>query len=257
MSKLHNLTAMVNGVLHKFDVHVTRYGYKQKSFIDKNFWDIHEKWKDKTMIPWQGSYDAYNAAKYVALNGIEGDIVECGVWKGGSSIIMAETLGLFGCTDRNIYLYDTFAGMTEPDLRDTSLKTKAAAHDTWEKLQEDVHNDWAYASLAEVKENVARAKYPNERFVFVKGDVCKTIPETAPRKISVLRLDTDWYKSTHHELVHLFPRLSLGGVLIVDDYGTYSGARDAVNSYLEKQNTPILLTCNYNYGAVTGVKVSN
>ncbi len=257
MFKLHNLAAMANGILHKFDVHVTRYGYKQKPFVDKAFWKVHEKWQSKTMISWQGCYDAYNAAKYVAQSRIEGDIVECGVWKGGSSIIMTETLGAYGCTDKSIYMYDTFTGMTEPDSRDVGLQSQAEAHATWKRQQGDTHNAWAYAGLEEVRENVARANYAFEKFIFVKGDVCETIPGIIPKKISILRLDTDWYKSTHHELVHLFPRLSLGGILIVDDYGTYSGARDAVNNYLEEQNIRILLTCNYSYGAVTGVKVSD
>jgi predicted O-methyltransferase YrrM len=257
MPRLLDLARTVNTVLHRFDLHLTRHGYRHKPFIDKAFWGIHEKWHSKTMIPWQGCYDAYSAAKYVAQSGIEGDIVECGVWKGGSSIIMAETLGAYGCADKSIYMYDTFSGMTEPDSRDVSFQSHNEAHLTWKKRQNDTHNAWAYAGLEEVRDNVGRADCSFEKFIFVKGDVCQTIPEVVPEKISILRLDTDWYKSTYHEMLHLFPRLSIGGVLIVDDYGTYSGARDAVDDYLKEWKVPIHLASNHRYGAAVGVKVTD
>lgn len=90
---------------------------------------------------------------------------------------------------------------------------------------------WAIASLDDVKRNVRLTRYPEERITFVKGPVEQTLNATAPDHIAVLRLDTDWYESTKAELDHLYPRLAIGGVLIIDDYGHWQGARRAVDEY--------------------------
>jgi hypothetical protein len=74
--------------------------------------------------------------------------------------------------------------------------------------------------------------YPSNKIHFIKGPVEETIPRQMPSpSIALLRLDTDWYESTKHELIHLFPRLSAGGILIIDDYGHWAGARQAVDEY--------------------------
>ena len=83
--------------------------------------------------------------------------------------------------------------------------------------------------------------YPSERIHFVPGKVEDTIPASAPESIALLRLDTDWYESTKHELVHLFPRLATSGVLIIDDYGHWRGSRLACDEYFEQNRVPILL----------------
>ena len=74
--------------------------------------------------------------------------------------------------------------------------------------------------MDEVKQNLATIQYDFNRFKFVEGNVEETIPGTLPDEIAILRLDTDWYESTKHEMIHLFPRLVSKGVLIVDDYHT-------------------------------------
>ena len=102
-------------------------------------------------------------------------------------------------------------------------------------------NIWAYSPMDEVRMNVSSIGYPSSRLRFVKGRVEHTVPRDAPEQISVLRLDTDWYESTRHELIHLYPRISIGGVLIIDDYGHWEGARRAVDEYLSEQNATILL----------------
>jgi hypothetical protein len=112
-----------------------------------------------------------------------------------------------------------------------------------------------YSPLDEVRANVTRTGLPLERFAFVKGMVEQTIPGTMPPgAISILRLDTDWYESTRHELIHLFPRLSPGGVLIVDDYGFWRGSREACDEYFREQDVRMLLTRIDRIGAVIGVK---
>ena len=182
------------------------------------------------------------ATRYVVANGIPGAIVECGVWRGGSTMAAAYTLLAGGDTDRDLYLYDTYTGMTQPTEADRDAGGRAAS-EIMSSLGSDRHGSaWCYASLEDVTTNLTSTGYPRERMNFVVGPVEETIPGTAPDRISLLRLDTDWYESTRHELEHLIPRLSAGGVLIVDDYGHWQGARRAVDEYLEATRLPILLS---------------
>jgi O-methyltransferase len=111
-------------------------------------------------------------------------------------------------------------------------------------LEEDDKNTsfvWAYSPLDEVKQNLRDTGYQEDQVVFVKGKVEDTIPRDAPERISLLRLDTDWYESTYHELVHLYPRISVGGVLIIDDYGHWAGARQAMDQYIAENHAKLLL----------------
>ncbi len=224
------------------------------AFIDGAFWKIYEKHRDKTSVFWSDAHTAYAVAKYVAVNGVEGDIVECGVWRGGCSIIMAETLKYYGCLNKKVFMYDTYAGMSEPSERDFPIGSTESPHPHWKELNKDTHNAWFYAPIEEVKRNANAADYPSDNFVFVKGKVEDTLPGVIPCAISVLRLDTDWYRSTYHEMEHLFPRLSIGGVLIVDDYAAYAGAKNAVDDYLKEQKIRIFLAADPLTGKVAGIK---
>jgi len=208
--------------------------------------------RDKTMVPWQGLFATYAAAKYVALAGIPGDLVECGVWRGGSAQLIAETVRHFGDDRRQVYLYDTFAGMTEPGPRD--LSTSRSAFRRYQKSRRDTYTDWCYSPLEEVQRNLRQSGYPFERFVLVQGKVEDTIPGTIPERIALLRLDTDFYESTRHELVHLYPRLSPGGVLLIDDYGTWEGARQAVEEYFAERGEHVLLNVDTASGRAAAIK---
>lgn len=189
-----------------------------------------------------------DAVSYVARRGIPGDFVECGVWLGGSAMVIAKTLLELGVTDRRIWLYDTFGAMPQP-----AEDEREANRDFAGRLPERLTSDVPYgAYLPRVRENVASTGYPGELVTCVCGMVEETIPETVPDAISLLRLDTDWYSSTAHELRHLYPLLSPGGVLIVDDYGHFQGARKATDEYFER--SPILLT-RVDYTGRMGVKV--
>jgi len=177
-----------------------------------------------------------SAVRYLIRRRVGGCVVECGVWRGGSSMAVALALLQENAADRDLYLFDTFEGMTPPTEVDrTADGTTAQKH-----LDADVHKTgyWCVAGLDDVQRNMASTGYPAQRVHFVKGPVESTIPEQSPTEpIALLRLDTDWYESTHHELVHLFPRLVKGGILIVDDYGHWAGARKAVDEYLAKLPT--------------------
>lgn len=182
-----------------------------------------------------------DAIDYIERRGIAGDVVECGVWKGGSTMAAALALAERGTTTRELFLYDTFEGMSEPTEHDreahsgTSADSMLAAADKDELV-------WCYAGIDDVKANVAQTGYPAERLHFVQGKVEESIPGTMPGTIALLRLDTDWYESTRHELEHLFPLLAPGGVLIIDDYGHWEGARKAVDEYFAVPGRAILLS---------------
>jgi hypothetical protein len=178
-------------------------------------------------------YAVYQATRYIVEADIPGDIVECGAWRGGSSMMAALTLMRAGRGDRRLWLYDTFEGMPEPGQRDVGPDGRAA-HGEW-------HNDWCYSPLDEVRANILSTGLAADAFELVQGMVEETIPVRAPEQIALLRLDTDWYESTRHELLHLFPRLSRGGTLLVDDYGHWKGVRAAVDEYRREQGINLLL----------------
>jgi O-methyltransferase len=179
------------------------------------------------------------ATRYVARHGIPGDVVECGVWRGGSMQAVARTLLAAGDTSRDLHLFDTYEGMPPAGERDVRHDGRPAS-ELLESLPRD-SKTWAVASLEDVRDGFAQVPYPAERVHFVKGMVEETVPASAPERIAILRLDTDWYASTRHELEHLYPRLEPGGVLILDDYGWWKGAREAVDEWLAETGERLLL----------------
>ena len=180
--------------------------------------EIAVRVRDFTMTSAERVFNLMRAVEYVCANEIPGSIVECGVWKGGSMMVVALMLMRAGRTDRDLFLFDTFQGMTQPSEADDEWERQM-----WSSNQSPTHNRWAYSPLDEVRENMGSTGYPPNRIHYVAGKVEETIPGSAPESISILRLDTDWYESTKHELIHLYPRLSRGGVLIIDDYATFGG----------------------------------
>lgn len=172
-----------------------------------------------------------SSVRHVVRAGIEGDVVECGVWKGGNLIVAAQVLRELGA-DRTLWGYDTYAGMSEPTEKDVSFSGGVAAA-KWGSTVIGDHSEWAYSPIEEVTANVQRV-VPGAMPRLIKGKCEETlrVAENLPEKISVLRLDTDWYESTKTELEVLYPRLSPGGILIIDDYGHWGGSREAVDEYL-------------------------
>lgn len=196
-------------------------------------------------------YALRRAVEYVVSRPVAGAIVECGVWRGGSVMAIALTLLRLGDTSREIYLFDTFEGMTEPGSEDVKHTGETAA-DILATSERDSDN-WAFASLDQVREAVLSVGYPEERIHFVQGPVEETLPARETGAIALLRLDTDWYASTKHEIEHLYPLLSPGGALILDDYGHYEGARRAVDEYFDSHGGRPLLT-RVDYTGRVGVK---
>jgi O-methyltransferase len=201
--------------------------------------------KVKRVVPFtqttpEGIAATCGAVDYVVKHGIPGACVECGVWRGGSAMAIALTLRELGDVERDLHLFDTFEGMPEPGEPDVTVEG-TDAHGEWVRGRRGDSNAWNYAPLDEVRSAVLSTGYPAERIHFVQGKVEDTLPAAAPDRIAVLRLDTDWYESTRHELVHLFPRLATGGVLIVDDYGFWAGARQATDEYFASEGIRIML----------------
>jgi O-methyltransferase len=177
-----------------------------------------------------------SGVQYVTKNKIPGAFVECGVWRGGSMMAAALTLIRCGDTSRDLYLFDTYEGMSAPTDADVMFDGQRAEDILKEKPPaEGFGNYWCVAGLEDVKRNLYSTGYPKEKLHFIKGKVEDTVPAQAPSDIAVLRLDTDWYESTAHELEQLYPRLAKKGVLIIDDYGHWLGARKAVDEYFAKQ----------------------
>jgi hypothetical protein len=200
-----------------------------------------------------------DAVTYCVQRAIPGDFAECGVWKGGSVLAMILKLQELGAEDRTIHLFDTFEGMTAPSEHDTS-RFDVPALETWNEQRASGGEAWPEYFAPEtfderkVRELLLSTEYPADRIRFVRGPVEETLPAHAPGQLALLRLDTDWYESTRHELEHLYPRLSSGGVLIIDDYGHWDGCRKAVTEHFATVAPPLLLS-RIDYTGRIAVKV--
>jgi O-methyltransferase len=207
--------------------------------LPKDFENIHVRIfravERYTMTSPERVYSLIEAVKYIERNQIPGAMVECGVWKGGSTMAMALTLKELNSVGRDLFLYDTFSGM------DISFKGESAKEIFNDLKVSDDSSEWCFSSIDEVRSNVMSTGYPEDKLHFIAGKVEDTIPGVMPEQISLLRLDTDWYESTKHELTHLYPRLSTRGVIIIDDYGYWLGARKAVDEYIAEHKLNILL----------------
>jgi hypothetical protein len=205
---------------------------------DPRFMSIMKEVDSYSLLSTERLFAVYQAVNYIARRPVEGAIVECGVWRGGSAMTAALAL-IENEDERDIFLFDTFAGMPEPGEADREILSGRSAEATWQTSAR------CYASLEEVQRNLQGTGYPEGRLHFVRGMVEETIPEQAPERIAFLRLDTDWYESTLHELEHLYPRLAPGGVLLIDDYGHWAGSKKAVDEYFEANGAVFLSRTDY------------
>ncbi len=204
---------------------------------DRAYAAIFDKIAPYTMTAREGletTYALFQAVRYICQNKIAGDVVECGVWRGGSMMLVAYALNYFNDRTRDLYLYDTFAGMTEPSEFDVDLENVAYQR-RWNEITKQGGMMGFGDTVEGVKANLMLTGYPEGQMHFVVGDVMQTIPVTSPSRIALLRLDTDWYQSTRHELEYLYELLVPHGVLIIDDYGWCRGSRKATDEFFERQ----------------------
>jgi O-methyltransferase len=219
--------------------------------LEPEFLALEERCTPFSMVGTERMYGLYTAVRHITISRVPGAVVECGVWRGGCMMLAALTLQR-EMEERQLFLFDTFAGMTKPTERDTGPGGLDAIS-MWHHHRKADKGNWLSVSLEEVKSNLSQTNYPEGLITFAQGDVLSTIPEKAPDEIALLRLDTDWYESTKHELEHLYPRLAPGGVLIIDDYGQWKGAKDAVDEYLSTLDSPPFLM-RTDYTGRMGVK---
>jgi len=224
--------------------------------MELDFLPIMGKIMMYTMTNATRMYNLYKAVEYIVNNQIDGDIVECGVWKGGSCMVVAHSLLSFGEDNRKIYMYDTFGEGFIEDKNKIDTRLQGFQEPSNNQIGKDF-NFMGHVRLAteqEVKQNLVSTKYPIDNIITVKGRVQDTIPDVIPDKIALLRLDTDWFESTYHELNYLYNRISKNGILIVDDYGYSRGSMSAVNRYFEENNIQMLLTKMDSYARI-GIKI--
>ena len=183
------------------------------------------------------------SAKEVLRKKIKGDFVECGVWRGGNIILLKNILEQQKIK-KNVYGFDTFEGMTEPTRHDVDTENNSALA-LMKKIdkKDQEFSIWAYSSLQNTKNNIFNNINSKKNLKLIQGKVEDTlvIKNNIPKKISLLRLDTDWYESTKIELEILYPLLQKGGILIIDDYGHFKGCRKAVDEYFSKHKIKLRL----------------
>lgn len=239
------LRSILGRIVAKVGPVVARYAGQPRSLFPEDFdeeaVEIIRAVRPFTITSVSRLFALIEAVRYIIRAGIVGAIVECGVWRGGSMMAAALTLHRLGSKDRDLYLFDTYEGMSEPTAEDISCDGLIATEEFKRRKRFSGRSSWCYASLAEVRENLLSTGYNEALLHFVKGRVEETIPREAPAEIALLRLDTDWFESTRHALEHLYPRLSHGGVLIIDDYGYWRGCRKAVDEYFRTRRIAVFL----------------
>lgn len=174
-----------------------------------------------TMIGLKRLNNLQECVETVIREEIPGDLIETGVWRGGAVIFMRAILKAYGVLNRMVWAADSFEGLPQPDP------------DKYPEDRGDVHHLWSHlaVSLEEVKENFAKYDLLDDQVRFLKGWFKDTLPAAPIKQLAVLRLDGDMYESTMDALVSLYPKLSIGGYLIVDDYGYIASCRQAVHDY--------------------------
>jgi hypothetical protein len=190
--------------------------------------------------------DGAEAIKYILENNIGGAIIECGVQAGHIEDLWITELLKQNNTFRDIYMYDTFAGLVKPTEHDytcennTSLKMNADETLVYWKnsIIDDKTNAWCYAPLDYVKNRLNATGYPQDKLHYIVGDVMETLKDKSniPEKIAILRLDTDWYESSKYELEQMYNNVVPGGVIIFDDYYFWEGQRRATDEFFKSIN---------------------
>lgn len=252
-------TKLIRALIRKLGIDIVRYPYPDRQTLladfEPNLIATLREVQPFTMTGPERIQALIQAVNYLVDADLPGALVECGVWRGGSMMAAAQTLLKRGVRDRQLYLFDTFEGMPAPGAQDIDYTGLAATTRLGRESKSDPRSGWCIASLEDVTVNLLSTGYPADRIHLVQGRVEETLPAAAPAQIALLRLDTDWYESTRHELTHLYPRLVPGGVIIIDDYGHWQGARRAVDEYLQEHNIKLLLN-RVDYTARIGVKLT-
>jgi O-methyltransferase len=220
--------------------------------MDRDFVPIFNAVRSFTMTSVERMFDLYKSVEYIVKAGIPGDIVECGVWRGGSMMLVAQTLQFFGDTSRGLWLYDTFEGHPKPAEDEVDLWGHRAIDDWQKEVKADGTTDWGRVGIEEVAANMAATGYPGP-VKLVKGMVEETARLPTADAFALVRLDTDWFPGAKISMETFWPRLSRGGVLVIDDYGHYMGQREAVDAYFARHGIAVKLN-RVDYSCRTAIK---
>ena len=239
---MDTLKRIISNILYRFGIKISFIKKRGEEdfdkYVDEGFPILYKKYCNESMVAWQGMHDAFDAATYISKSNIDGDVVECGVWRGGVTALIKDVIyENEGAGNRKFWLFDTFEGMSAPSELDFKGNKNQDALEIHEKsLRSDGTSNWCRGELDDVKNTISKTSSGLENVKFIKGMVENTLrSDDLPNRIALLRLDTDWYESTKVELEVLLPKLVTRGILIIDDYGAWSGARKAFNDY-KKEN---------------------
>jgi len=210
--------------------------------MERDFFHIMEDVRAYSMTSVERLYALWTAVRYLIDANVPGAFVEAGVWRGGSVMLMAKEILRMGVPPRELWLYDTFSGLPEPDAElDVDILGNRAVDGWRPRSFDDDSSIWAYADETEVRANMASTGYPVTHQQYVVGKVEETLPGRTPKSIALLRIDTDWHASYAHVLETLYDRVVPGGIVIFDDYGHFKGARHAVDDFLAKRRIKLPL----------------
>jgi O-methyltransferase len=162
-----------------------------------------------------------DCVEVVIAENVPGDLIETGVWRGGACILMRGVLAAYGIADRRVWVADSFQGLPPPSNKVDKADIAGALHQFQELA----------VSLDQVKLNFFRYGLLDDRVVFLKGWFRDTLPTAPIEKLAIARLDGDLYESTMDAIAALYPKLSVGGYLIVDDYGLIPACKNAIEDY--------------------------
>jgi hypothetical protein len=190
-----------------FDAHTREYGFDHPKVAH-------------TMIGTKRLDNIHFCLQQILQENIPGDCIETGVWRGGATILMRAILKAHNDTTRKVWVADSFAGVPPPKAEypeDRDLDLFKFPH--------------LAVSLKTVQNNFKKYDLLDGQVVFLKGFFCDTLPTAPIDKLALLRLDGDLYESTLEALTHLYPKLSVGGYVIIDDYGAIPACKKAVHDY--------------------------
>lgn len=254
MKPRHVITRPIRAALHRIGYDIVPAAATNGAALPLDF-EAHDREDWHTVSPFtmvlpERIYTLTRAVDHIIAHDLPGAIVECGTWKGGCVMAVLRALLRRGITDRHVYLYDLFGGAwPEPSEHDVHGEVRMV--DLYREMEETPPS--MVYSLDEVRQTVLSVGYPEDKLHFIAGPVEETLSVEAPEDIALLRLDTDFYASTKAELELLYPRLVAGGILILDDYGEWNGARLAVDEYFEERK-PRPYLCRVDQGSRLAIK---
>lgn len=198
--------------------------------------------RGNTMTSLERLVSLWNQVRYLDQYGVEGSLVECGVWKGGSIGLMALAHQRVGTARRELHLFDSFEGLPEPDSKVDGTKAISYSGQHAGGKLETIGK--CVGPIEDSRELLfRRIGYPESKAKFHQGWFEETVPRVSATlgPIALLRLDGDWYSSTKICLDHLYERVVPNGVVVIDDYGHWEGCRKAVDEFLPKLGHPVML----------------